>query len=424
MIGRLWSAVSAWMRQVWEDLKASTDTSLLGLARFFGLLYGPIDRHLRIDQALRKAWSYRLPGHVNWRHALGGITYLLFLVLIVTGVLLSFYYRPSAQEAYQSIQHIVSEVRFGWLMRNLHVWTANLIVIAVLAHMARVFFAGAYKPPRETNWLVGLLLLGTVLAFGASGYLLPWDQWAYWSVTEVLNALDRVPVVRHVVAIVLKGDVIVSGATLSRYFAIHVIILPWIALVLLGFHFTMLRKHGIAPPKYPPEVEKPGVPFFPHHLLRTLLISVLVLSVAVSLAALYPRPVADQASAFELPDQLVSSWVPVSVSLALIRYMGTWGFVGFSLLGLAMALLPLVDRGPERRLRKRPIVAVLGFTFFIGYLVLWVVGRQLGSLPPSAPVEPAAMEEPAGPPVPLPEIGPSPVRPALPDSGSTGRRAP
>jgi quinol-cytochrome oxidoreductase complex cytochrome b subunit len=411
------------MRQVWEDLKASTDASLLGLARFFGLLYGPIDRHLRIDQALRKAWSYRLPGHVNWRHALGGITYLLFLVLIVTGVLLAFYYRPSAQEAYQSIQHIVSQVPFGWLMRDLHVWTANLIVIAALAHMARVFFSGAYKPPRETNWLVGLLLLGTVLVFGASGYLLPWDQWAYWTVTEVLNVLDRVPVVRSLVAVVVKGDVIVSGATLSRSFAIHVIILPWIALVLLGFHFTMLRKHGIAPPKYPPKVEKQGVPFFPHHLLRTFVISVLVLSVAVSLAVLYPRPVGDPASAFQAPSELVSSWVPVSVSLALIRYLGTWGFVGFSLLGLAMALLPLVDRSPERRLRKRPVVALLGYTFFLGYLVLWVVGRQVRSLPPSAPVEPPRLEERA-PPVPLPEIGPSPVRPAPPDSGTRARRTP
>ena len=108
----------------------------------------------------------------------------------------------------------------GWLVRDLHVWSANLIVIALLAHMARVFFAGAYKPPRETNWLVGLLLLFVVLGFGATGYLLPWDQWAYWTVTEVLDTASRVPVLSLGVDL-LRGDVIVSGATLGRFFAWH-----------------------------------------------------------------------------------------------------------------------------------------------------------------------------------------------------------
>ena len=182
-----------WLTQFWNDLKASTDAGLLGVARFLGLLYGPIDRHVPIDQSLRKSLSYRLPSYVGWRHALGGITYLLFIVLVITGVLLSFYYRPSPQEAYPSIQYIVSEVPMGWLVRDLHVWSANLIVVALLAHMARVFFAGAYKPPRETNWVIGLLLLFVALTFGATGYLLPWDQWAYWTVTEVLDTLSSAP---------------------------------------------------------------------------------------------------------------------------------------------------------------------------------------------------------------------------------------
>ncbi|MFQ6047535.1 MAG: cytochrome b N-terminal domain-containing protein, partial [Gemmatimonadales bacterium] len=234
-------ALVRWLAQTWEDLKESTDASLLGIARFLGLLYGPIDRQLRIDAALRRSLSYRLPPHVGWRHALGGVTYLLLIVLIVTGVLLSLYYRPSAQEAYPSIQHIVSEVSFGWLVRDLHVWSASLIVIAALAHMARVFFEAAYKPPRETNWLVGLLLLVTVLAFGATGYLLPWDQWAYWTVSEALVALERVPLVGGLLVGALAGDEIVSGATLSRYFALHVIVLPWLVFALLIFHYTLLR---------------------------------------------------------------------------------------------------------------------------------------------------------------------------------------
>ncbi len=189
MLGRILKAVGAWLSQSWSDLKASTDTNLLSGIRFLGLLYGPIDRQLPIDQAVRKSLRYRLAPHVGWRHALGSITYLLFAVLVVTGVLLALYYHPSVQEAYPSIQHIVSEVPFGWLVRDVHVWSANLIVIVAMAHMARVFFDAAYKPPRETNWLIGLLLLVVVLGFGATGYLLPWDQWAYWTVTEVLRAV-------------------------------------------------------------------------------------------------------------------------------------------------------------------------------------------------------------------------------------------
>lgn len=381
-----------WLAVFWADLKASTDPALLGVARFLGLLYGPIDRTLPIDQAARKALRRRLPAFVGWYHALGGITYLLFIVLVVTGVLLSFYYRPSVQEAYPSIQYIVSEVPLGWLVRDLHVWSANLIVIAIMAHMARVFFSGTYKPPRETNWLAGLFLLLVVLAFGGTGYLLPWDQWAYWTTTEVLDTISHAPVL-GIVASVLQGDVVVSGATLSRFFAFHVIILPWIAFALLLLHFSLLRKHGIAPPPGVEQEAGGGIPFFPNHLLRAFSVGVLVLAVAISLASLFPRAVGDPANPFELPSELVSSWVVVDVSLALIRYLGVWGFTLFTLLGIALALLPIFDRKPERRLRRRPVVLALGTLFFLGFLVAWLAGRQLQSLPPSSELRPGEMIE-------------------------------
>lgn len=369
-----------WLAQVAADIRESIDPGLLGVARFFGLLYGPIDRSVTIDRALRKAMARRLPGHVSWRHALGGITYLLFIVLIVTGVLLSFYYRPSAQEAYPSIQYIVTDVPWGWLVRDLHVWSANLIVIAILAHMARVFFAGTYKPPRETNWLVGLCLLLVVLGFGATGYLLPWDQWAYWTVTVALDAMSRVPVL-GILADVLRGDVNVSGATLSRFFAVHVILLPWLALSLLLFHFSLVRRHGIAPPADPATEPVEGPPFFPVHLLRSFVVGTLIVAVAISLAALFPRPTGAPANPFVLPEGLVSSWIVVDVSLALVHYLGVWGFSIFTILGISMALLPLFDRRPERRLRKRPLALALGLVFFAGFLVAWLAGSRLSSVP-------------------------------------------
>jgi quinol-cytochrome oxidoreductase complex cytochrome b subunit len=397
---RLWQGAGQWLSQLGADVRDSTDAGLLGVARFFGLLYGPIDTSLPIDQALKKSWGRRLPPHASWRHALGGITHLLFLVLVVTGVMLAVYYRPSAQEAFPSIQHIVSGVTLGWLVRDLHVWSASLLVLAALAHMAQVFFEAGYKPPRETTWLVGVVLLFVVLAFGATGYLLAWDQSAYWTVTEGLAALERMPLVGGFLAGLLRADPIVSGATLSRFFAAHVIVLPWLSLAALGFHFAMVRRHGVAPPLVPIDPARQGRQFFPNHLLRAAILGVLVLALAITLAILSPRPVGVAAHPDELPQVLISSWIVVDVSRALAFYLGSWGFALFSLLGLALALLPLFDRGPARDLRQRPVAAAIGLTFFLSFLALWIVGRTLRTIPPDASVASPPAAEAAVPAVP------------------------
>jgi quinol-cytochrome oxidoreductase complex cytochrome b subunit len=395
MANRAWGTVKEWSGRFWSDLKASTDASLLGVLRFLGLLYGPIDTHLPIDQAFRRSLGNRLSRHAGWRHAAGGITYLLFILLVVTGVLLSFYYRPSAEEAYQSVQHVVSAVRLGWLIRDLHVWGANLIVITALVHMARVFLDASYKPPRETNWLAGVLLLFVVLAFGATGYLLPWDQWAYWTVTEALEMLGRVPVLGSLSVGVLRGDPVVSGATLSRFFAIHVIVLPWIAFGLLMLHFALLRKHGLASPETPRSGPVQGMPFFPHHLLRSFVVAVLVVSVTATAAILWPRVISDPANPSQPPGTLLTSWVVADVSRALTHYLGAWGLSLFLLVGLALALLPLFDRAPERRLRRRPVVATLGAAFYVIFVVAWLAGRQLRNMPPQATPAAGAPSSPA-----------------------------
>jgi len=378
-VGKLWRAAAEWAADLWTDLKASTDAGVLGVARFLGLLYGPIDVRLPINEALRKSLGHRMAPHVSWRHALGGIAHLVFLLLVFTGVLLSIHYRPSVQEAYPSVQHIVTEVTFGWLMRDLHVWAANLIVFAIMAHMARVFFDAAYKPPRETSWLVGLALFFVVFAFGATGTLLPWDQGSYWTVSEALNGVANMPVLGGLAASLLRGDPIVSGATLSRFFAIHVIVLPWFAFALLVFHFAMVRRHGIAPPKHPPAegAEHTGRRFFPSHALRSMSVVAVVCALMITLAVFWPRPVGDPANPAQAPAALHTTWVVADVSRALIHYLGAWGFVGFSLLGLGLAVVPLFDKSPERDLRRRPKVAALGLTFFAGFLVLWILGSRL-----------------------------------------------
>jgi len=144
---------------------------------------------------------------------------------------------------------VVSSIPFGWLVRDLHAWAASLVVVLVILHLLRTLAEGAYKAPRQTNWTMGLLLLVVVIAFGSSGYLLPWDQGSYWTVTEALDAISRVPILGGLVAELLQGDEAVSGATLSRFFALHVIILPWLllGLIVLPVLWWLLRLLPPAP---------------------------------------------------------------------------------------------------------------------------------------------------------------------------------
>jgi quinol-cytochrome oxidoreductase complex cytochrome b subunit len=394
--------IAAWLEQFRGDLKESADPALLGGLRVFGLLYGRIDRSLTIDQALKRAWGRRLPANVGWQHAFGGVAYFLFMMLVVSGVLLTFYYRPSVEDAYPSIQFIVTEAPFGWLIRDMHVWAANLIVLALLAHMIRVLFSGAYKPPRETSWFVGVALLLVVFVFGVTGYLLPWDQWAYWATSEFMSGVESVPLIGGPLALFLRGDRIVSSATLSRFFALHVVVLPWLAFGLLSLHFVIVRSHGVAGSEGLPPDE--GMPFYPNHLVRIFVVSVFLIAIVGSLAALFPRPVGDPATAFYPPDEMLSTWILVDVTRAILTYLGSFGMVVAVLLAGAVIFLPLFDRNPETELRKRPVVAILGTALLVGFLVAWAVGHSL-----TEPLHPTGdprgmIEERAVPPIPAPDL--------------------
>ena len=395
--------ITAWFKQLGDDARQSADPALLGGLRVFGLLYGKIDRDVPINQSLRQSWNRRLPTNVTWKHAFGCIAYFLFMILVVSGVLLTFYYRPSVDEAYPSIQFIVSEAPFGWLLRDMHVWAASLIVVALLAHMARILFAGAYKPPRETSWFVGIALFAVVIVFGVTGYLLPWDQWAYWATAEFTSGIERIPLIGGMIAMFMRGDRIVSSATLSRFFAMHVIVLPWLAFGLISLHFVIVRGQGIAGSEKAPEGE--GTPFYPNHLMRIIVVSVFLIAVVGTLAALFPRPVGDPATPFYAPDELVSTWVLVDVTIALLRFVGPVGVFVALLLVAALALVPLFDRKPETDLRKRPVVAILGIILFGGFLLAWAIGHQVTVPIGSDTIPQELLEERALPPIPPPTLG-------------------
>jgi hypothetical protein len=184
----------------------------------------------------------------RWWYCLGGITFVLFMIQAVTGILLAFYYKPTPDEAYASIQFIETQVRFGSAIRSIHHWSANAMVIMVVAHLLRVFITGAFKPPRELNWVSGILLFIVTLGFGFTGYLLPWDQRAFWATTVGSEIAGGIPWIGDLTLVFLRGGWDVGAVTLSRFYAIHVLVLPVVIILLLGVHFLMVRRQGIARP--------------------------------------------------------------------------------------------------------------------------------------------------------------------------------
>lgn len=218
------------------------------LLTFTGAIYGSLDRRLDIDEAVRKQLNKPVPAHVNWTGCFGGITLFLFMIQVATGILLTLYYRPAPEAAYQSVRHITNDVNLGWLVRGIHHWAANLMVLTVFIHILRVFFTGAYKPPRDLNWVVGTILFFMVMGFAFTGYLLPWDQLSYWATTVGTEIAGAAPLLGKYLLLLLRGGAEVTGETLTRFYAFHVIILPFITLFLMGMHFLMIRRQGIAGP--------------------------------------------------------------------------------------------------------------------------------------------------------------------------------
>ncbi len=208
-----------------------------------------VDERYQVREPLKKVLSKPVPNHaLRWFYCLGGITALLFVIQAITGILLAVYYKPSPAEAYNSIQFIETQVRFGAAIRAIHHWAANAMIVMVIAHMARVFITGAYKAPRELNWVGGMLLLIMTLAFGFTGYLLPWDQRAFWATTVGTEIAGGVPDAGPLALVFLRAGWTVTAQTLSRFFAMHVLVLPITIVAVMGLHFLMVRRQGIAKP--------------------------------------------------------------------------------------------------------------------------------------------------------------------------------
>jgi len=358
-------------------LEDATDARILTIPRLFGLLYGPIEDRLPLGDAWRASMRRKLPGYVGWKHAFGGATYFLCMILVATGVMLSFYYRPSTVEAYPSLQYLETEITFGWLVRHVHYWAASLVVLATLVHLFRVLVTGTYRAPRETTWFMGILLLITLLAFVTSGYLLPWDQVAYWTTTNGLDQLSRFPIVGGLLARLFRADEFVSGATLSRFYATHVILLPWVLLLLLSLHFQLVRKHGVAP--VVGADDESGEPFYPNHMLRQLVVVLITLAAVLTLAAFFPRPFGLPADPFTLPVELPALGLPAAILVGAGRLPGGLGLVALPLILVALAVLPLAVRTNEQAFSRRPVAMGLFILFLLLLLASLLAGLPWGA---------------------------------------------
>ena len=211
-------------------------------------VYDWFQERLEIQAIADDITSKYVPPHVNIFYCLGGITLTCFIVQVATGFAMTFYYRPTVTEAFASVEYIMTEVNFGWLIRSVHRWSASMMVLNMILHVCRVYLTGGFKKPRELTWVTGVALASVTVSFGVTGYSLPWDQVGYWACKIVTGVPDAIPVVGGLLVQVLRGGVSVGQSTLTRFYSAHTFVLPVVAAVLMLTHFVMIRKQGISGP--------------------------------------------------------------------------------------------------------------------------------------------------------------------------------
>jgi quinol-cytochrome oxidoreductase complex cytochrome b subunit len=348
-------------------------------------VYGWVDDRLGIDSMIAHARAKTVPEH---KHAFwyywGGISLFFFLVQVLSGILLLVYYRPSA-EAYESVRQITYDIQFGWLIRSAHSWSATLMVLAIFVHMFSAFFMRAYRKPREFGWFSGLVLLGLTLVFGFSGYLLPMDDLAFFATKVGLEIPSSIPLVGTIITDIVRGGEEITAVTTQRFFALHVVILPFLYLPFLAFHLWLVQKHGNAMP--PSELEKPEserrtIRFFPGFFAKDIGMWLLMLNVLAILASLFPWQLGTQADEIgSAPAGIHPEWYFMS-PFQILKVFGRWfpgatgEFLGIGLFTaclLVWAVIPFID--PEGKNGRRAKIALYtGLVFLCGLIFTTVWG--------------------------------------------------
>ncbi|MFQ6007703.1 MAG: cytochrome bc complex cytochrome b subunit [Candidatus Zixiibacteriota bacterium] len=350
-------------------------------------LYHWIDERFKVA-ALVDYMSHKVvPSHKHSTfYYVGGITLFLFIIQVLTGILLLMYYRPGADTAYESVRFIVANVSFGWLIRSLHSWSANLMILAAFIHMFSVYFTQAYRKPRELTWLTGIALLGLALLFGFSGYLLPWNELSFFATRVGTGIAGAIPIVGKKLMIIMRGGEEVTGATIGRFFGLHVAILPGLFTVLLAAHLIFIQRQGMSEPldwTYKPPSEKKFMKFFPNFLLRDLLVWLIVLNILAILTVFFPDgigvlhwPLGTKADPFAPPPPVIRpEWYFMFTFQALkllpahiwVIEGEVFGIILFTIGGLVWTLVPFLDRKSASGQRSK------FFTLFGVFVLLFIV---------------------------------------------------
>jgi quinol-cytochrome oxidoreductase complex cytochrome b subunit len=341
------------------------------------------NERLAIGEVARMAQKKEVPLH---RHSIwyyfGGMTLFLFVVQVVTGILLLLYYRPSAENAFESVQFIMTEVKFGWLIRSIHSWSANLMIATLFIHMFSVFFLRAYYPPREVTWVSGVALLFIVICFGFSGYLLPWNKLAFFATKVGTEIAGVVPIVGRPILRFLRGGDDVTGATLTRFFGFHVAVLPATATIFISIHLMLVQLHGMS---VPPSLNgKPikKMKFIPNFLMRDLIGWILAIGVLAALAALFPWELGEKADPFApAPEGIKPEWYFLFMFQTL-KFLPAkiWKFDGevlgilaFNAVALLLFVVPFIDKPPGNQ-RRRLIFNVIGIVALVFIVVMTIIG--------------------------------------------------
>lgn len=345
-----------------------------------------LEERLGLDAIAHLAEKKRVPVHrTTVFYFLGGMALFLFGIQVVTGILLSLYYKPSPDQAFESVRAIMTEVEFGWLIRSIHSWSANLLIGVLYLHLLTTFIMRAYRRPREFTWMTGLVLLALFLAFGFSGYLLPWNQLAFFATKVGTDIAGGVPLVGKYVLLLARSGEEVTGDTLARFYSLHVVILPLVTLAVLGVHLYLVQKHGMSIPhpvirRYGGEERVPSIPFVPHFLLRDMVGWYVALGLLAVLAALFPWELGVKADPFgSAPEAIRPEWYFLFM-FATLEQTPSYVFglenkqavvLFFSLVGLVVLLVPFLDRtadwgGPRRVLSFLATWAVCAFIIQTG----------------------------------------------------------
>ena len=330
----------------------------------------------------RQLANERLPLHLkHWWFALGGTPAYLFVIQIVTGILLAFYYETAPRTAYQSVAYITEEAAFGWYLRSIHKWACTLMIAAVVLHQIRVFFTGAYRRPRELNWMIGVLLLLCTLMAGFTGYSLVYEQLSYWGATVGANIAESVPLVGGFLKSMLLGGDTYNPRTLSRFFVLHAAVIPALMLGLVVLHIALVRAQGVSDIADTADTadagkdgkRRPGFDLFPDHFYTELVVALSVMVILSALATIFPAAMGPPADPTVTPESIKPEWWFYVAFRWLKLFSGTFAILSLGLVVTLMIAWPFVDERIRRRDRWRHASTWVGLAAVVAIvgLMLW-----------------------------------------------------